>query len=152
MDTFTSSHDAAVDCDIFLSEYLDDGTAARKRSLLPKACLGITGCLEDGQGATAATTCGDGACSLHSLWGDVIRLSGVCTYFCEGARQKLCEAMPLTVNAIFDTACGPVVRVLLDNMCSDLIGHVMRKTREEPLMPGQPFGFFRFNLRKGSFQ
>ncbi len=147
MDPGTSSHDAAVDCDIFLSEYLDDGTAVRKRSFMPKACSGITGCLEDGQEATAAATCGDGACSLHSLWGEVISLSGIFTYYCEGARQKLCEAMPTAVNAILNSACGTAVRVLLDNICSDIIGHVMRKTREEPLMPGQPFGFFRLNSR-----
>ena len=58
MDPF--SYDANVDCELFLSEYGDD-----KCCILPKACLLFSGRFDDGQWATAAETCGDGACSIH---------------------------------------------------------------------------------------
>ena len=135
MDPF--SYDANVDCELFLSEYGDD-----KRCVLPKACLLFSGRLEDGQMATAAETCGDGACSLHSIWGSMISSPAGSPYYCKDARHKLCEEMPTDVSAISNSPCGTAVRILLDNIWCDIIASVMRKTRQEPLMPGLVFVSF----------
>ena len=110
MDPGFSSFDAAVDVEMFLSEYGDDDTAERKRALMPQKCQLFSGRLEDGQMATAAETCGDGTCSLHSLWGSVMWTPAGNTYFCEDAREKLCEAMPIDVTYILNSPCGAAVR------------------------------------------
>ena len=52
--------DAVVDCEMLVSDFQDDGSAIRKRSIMPKASLLISGILEHGETATAAETCGDG--------------------------------------------------------------------------------------------
>ncbi len=143
LDPGISTHDATVDNEMFLSEYSNDGTAVRKRPLLPRACTYFTGRLEGAEMATAAETCADGACSLHSIWGSVIFTPDGNYYDCEDARQKLCEEMPTDVGAISNSPCGPAVRELLDNIWSDAIGYIIRRTREEPSMPGllSPFSF-----------
>ena len=84
--------DAAVEHEILLSEYQGDGARV---SLMPRregegeACL-LTGRLDAGQMATAAATTGDGACSLHALWGTVIPTSQGNEYYCENPRDQLC--------------------------------------------------------------
>ena len=138
MNAGTSAHDATVDLAMFASEDENDDSADYKRVSLPKACWLYSGWLEDGQMATAAETCGDGACSLHCLWGSLISTPSGNIYYCEDARRKLCEAMPLDVSDMSNSPCGAAVRVLLDNMWSDTIGYVMRMARAEPLMPGYP--------------
>ena len=140
MDPGFSSFDAAVDVEMFLSEYGDDDTAERKRALMPQKCQLFSGRLEDGQMATAAETCGDGTCSLHSPRGSVMWTPAGNTYFCENARRKLCEAMPAEVSEIWTSPCGNAVRVLLDNVWSDVVGYCMRQTRQEPLLPGDSIG------------
>ena len=129
MDPF--SYDANVDCELFLSEYGYD-----KRCILPKACLLFSGRLDDGQMATAAETCGDGACSLHSIWGSVISTPAGSAYCCKDARHKLCEEIPTDVSVILNSECGTAVRMLLDNIWCDVIALATRKTREEPLIAG----------------
>ena len=52
--------------------------------------------------ATVAVTTGDGACSLHALWGTVIPTSQGNEYYCENPRDKLCYAMPAEVS---ETVC-----------------------------------------------
>ena len=143
LDPGISTHDATVDCDMFLSEYFDDGTAVRKRPLLPRACTDCAGRLEGAEMATAAETCADGACSLHSIWGSVISNPTGNYYYCKDARLILCDSMPTDVGAISNSPCGPAVRVLLDNIWSDAIDYIIRRTREEPSMPGllSPFSF-----------
>ena len=140
-DPGTSSHDFTVDCEMFLSEFEDVGIGDGKRPVMAKACLLYSGRLEDGQLATAAATVGDGACSLHSLWGSVIYTPAGSTYYCADARDKLCEAMPTNVNDISKSCCGAALRVLFENIWSDVIAYVMRKTRQEPFMPGLSFRF-----------
>ena len=123
----------------FVSENAADHMAIAKRHLVPKVCSDYFGRLDDGQEATAAETCGDGACSLHSLWGSVISSPFGNMYYCEDARRKLCEAMPIDVNDILSSPCGAATRALVDNLWSDVIGYVMRKTRQEAVVPGNCF-------------
>ena len=145
MDPGSSSHDATVDCEMFLSEYEDDGS--RKRHVMPQNAFPFfSGSFDDGQWATAAETIGDGACSLHSLWGSVISTPAGSAYYCEDARHKLCEEMPTDVSVILNSECGTAVRMLLDNIWCDVIASVMRKTRQEPLMPRLCFVSFAEHL------
>ena len=101
----SGSCDATVEHEILLSEYQDDGAPVRKRRVMPRRegpeCL-LTGRLDAGQMATAAATTGDGACSLHALWGTVIPTSQGNEYYCENPRDKLCYAMPAEVS---ETVC-----------------------------------------------
>ena len=103
---------------------------------MPNACALLSGRLEDGQMATAALTCDDGACSLHSLWGVVIATPAGGMYFCQDARQKLCDSMPDDVQDVRNSRCGTAVAELLDNLWCDVIGHSMRMTRGEAPRPG----------------
>ena len=135
-DPGTATYDASVDLEVFLSEDEADVMAIARRHLVPKVCEDYLGRLDDGQQATAAETCGDGACSLHSLWGSVISSPFGNMYYCEDARRKLCEAMPIDVNDILTSPCDAAARVLIDNLWSDVIGYIMRKTRQEAVVPG----------------
>ena len=123
-----------------ISDFREDGSAVRKDVLMPKASLLMTGLLDKGEAATAAETCGDGACSLHCLWGSVIPSPAGNMYFCEDARQKLCSAMPVEVSDILSTPCGDAVRTLLESMCSDAVDYCMCLTRNVSLKPGDGIG------------
>ena len=92
--------DSMLDCEMQISDFREAGSAARKDVLMPKASLLMTGLPDEGDTATAAETCGDGACSLHCLWGSVIPSPAGNMYFCEDARQKLCNAMPVEENHV----------------------------------------------------
>ena len=140
MDPGASNADAIVDCEMLLSDDWEDGLAGRKRLIIPKLCIFLFGLLEDGQMATAAETCGDGACSLHSLWGSVISTPAGNTYYCEDARHKLCEAMPIYVSDILNSACGAAARVMLENIWSDAIAFMKRRTLQEPSLPSDSVG------------
>ena len=140
MDPGASNADATVDCEMLLSDDWEDGLADRKRLIIPTPCIFSTGLLEDGQMATAAQTCGDGACSLHSLWGSVFSTPVVSTYYCEDARHKLCEAMPIYVSDILKSACGAAARLMLDNIFCDAIAFMKRRTLEEPSLPSDSVG------------
>ena len=50
--------------------------------------------LADGQLARAAATNGDGACSLHALWGTLRPQQGATEYYCTDARRAQYDAMP----------------------------------------------------------
>ena len=125
---------------MFLSEYGDDDKAARTRDLMPMKTGESTGRLEDGQMATAALTEGDGACSLHSLWGSVISSPLGNKYFCEDARRKLCVQMPTDVNDILNSRCGAAVRDLIDDTWTDLKAYVKRRIQKEDPRDGDEKG------------
>ena len=130
------SNDAAVDLEMYGGEYDDISDMKLKRPLLPKTSYLYSGRLEDGQTAMAAETCGDGACSLHCLWGSLISTPMGNTFYCEDARAKLVDAMPDNVDLILESSCGPAVRSLLANLWSDTISHVIRRMTGKPPMPG----------------
>ena len=132
--------DANLDYEMLLSDFEEDGRAKNTTFLMPKACLLVSGLVEQGADATAAETCGDGACSLHSIWGSVIPTPSGNMYYCENARQKLCNSMPVDVTDMLSTRCGDAVRRLLDSMLSDAVGSCMRLTRKESLTPGDSMG------------
>ena len=87
-------------------EYDDSSDVGPQRPLLPQPIYLYSGRLEDGQTAMAADTCGDGACSLHCLWGSLISTPAGNTFYCDDARAKLVEAMPDDVDVIFGSSCG----------------------------------------------
>ena len=58
------------------------------------AKLGISATVDD-VSYTAAATCGDGACGLHSLWGLPTKEAG--SLLCSDAREKLLEVLPALV-------------------------------------------------------
>ena len=107
--------------------------------MMPKACNVFTGFLEDGQTAKAARTCGDGACSLHSIWGTAIYNPTGNEYYCENARRKLCESMPTDVNTMLNSAYGSAVRAILDKTWSGTVDYVIGKTQQESI-PGESMG------------
>jgi hypothetical protein len=128
--------DSMIDHEVFMSECQDDASIVRGCSVMPNTCALLSGRLEDGHMATAAFTCDDGACSLHALWGVVINSPAGGMYFCEDARQKLCDTMPDNVNTILNTRCGTAVAELLDSLWADVTDYVMRMTRGEPARAG----------------
>ena len=96
----------------------------------------FSGKVEEDDMATAFDTCGDGACSLHALWGSVISTPVGNTYYCDDARHKLLVYMLIDVTTILNSPCGAAVQVLLENIWSDVILYVMRRTRREASLPG----------------
>ena len=84
----------------------------------------------------AAETCGDGACSLHCLWGSLMSTPAGNTFYCEDARAKLLEAMPDNLDMILASSCGAAVRSLFDQLWSDTVSHVIRLRMNEAPMPG----------------
>ena len=84
----------------------------------------------------AAETCGDGACSLHCLWGSLMSTPAGNTFYCEDARGKLLEAMPDNLDMILASSCGAAVRSLFDQLWSDTVSHVTRLRMSEAPTPG----------------
>ena len=125
------SCDAMVDVGMFLSEFGDEDEAARTRNLIP-AKIAPTGRLEDGQMATAALTAGDGACSLHSLWGNVKADMAGNMYYRKNAREKLLKSMPTDVTRILTSPCGPALRDIFDQHWRDLELFVKDLIRDWP--------------------
>ena len=138
-DPGTATGDASVDIDMFLAEHDVDSMALARRSLVPAVCWDYCGLLEDGQEARAAETKGDGACSLHALWGEVRPDRHANLYYCEGAREKLCEAMPSAAAEVLNSPCAAAARALMNNMWADAVAYVMRTTQQEAALPGHYF-------------
>ena len=80
--------DASVDLEILVPENDADVMAIATRHLVPTVCSNWMR-LDDGQLARAAETRGDGACSLHALWGLEISFRSRNEYYCEDARANI---------------------------------------------------------------
>ena len=115
-------------------------TAMHKDALMPKEMILATCLIEDRQFARAAVTWGYGACSPHCLWGSVVKSHTGNMYLCEEARRKQCEAMLTDANETLKSPCAAAIRELDANILSELIDYVMRRTKEEPSMPGDCMG------------
>ena len=132
-------------------EYDDSSDVGPQRPLLPQPIYLYSGRLEDGQTAMAADTCGDGACSLHCLWGSLISTPAGNTFYCEDARAKLVEAMPEDVDVIFGSSCGAALRSLCVQLWSDATSHIKRLRMGEHPRPGMCF-FFLSGVWAGNMQ
>ena len=134
-DPGTATCDASVDLEMFCSASNDGAVAIATRHLVPDVCSNWMH-LEDGQLARAGKTCGDGACSLHALWGSVTARPPNNEYYREDARANVCNAMPVDVHEILNSRCGAALRVLLHYLWSDVVGYRTRQMQQEAVWPG----------------
>ena len=135
--------DASVDLEMFCNQNELVDMVATGMLLSPTACSNWMP-LEDGQLARAAETCGDGACSLHALWGTLRSYNNRTDYFCEDARRTLCNAMPADVQELINSRCGAAAEALLEDLWTDVVDYRKRIMQHAALFPGE---FFFFTLR-----
>ena len=90
---------------------------------------------------TAALTCGDGACALHSVWGQSTALEeGVASHlFCEGARKYALLDAPLHLGQC-DPHASHAASIMMDFHKRDLVELAIARCKQERLTPYQQRG------------
>ena len=91
----------------------------------------LSGTIEDGSRWSAETTAGDGACALHSVWGEVVERSSGNTFFLEQAREKICDQIPTDMSLLCDLRLGGEVRDWLNRVRKDLVEHAKRSLPDD---------------------
>ena len=138
-DPGAATGDASVDLEMFATQsHPGDVVAIGTRQLAPTACSNWMP-LADGRLARAAETRGDGACSLHALWGTLIPCKDRTEYFCVDARTTLCNAMPIDPQEMLNSRCGAAVEALLHNLWADAVSYRMRAMQQQDFFPGCHF-------------
>ena len=138
-DPGAATGDASVDLEMFATQsHPGDVAVIGMPHLAPTACSNPMP-LADGQLARAAVTCGDGACSLHALWGTLIPCEDRTEYYCVDARTTLCNAMPIDLQELRNSRCGAAVEALLHNLWADAVSYRMRAMQQQDFFPGCHF-------------
>ena len=120
-DPGAATGDASVDLEMFaIQNHPGDAAVIRMPHLAPTACSNPMP-LADGQLARAAVTCGDGACSLHAIWGTLTPIGDRTEYYCVDARTTLCNAMPIDLQELRNSRCGAAAEALLHNLWADAV-------------------------------
>ena len=131
--------DAPVDLEMFaMQSHPGDAAAIGMRHRAPSACSNWM-VLADGELARAAETCGDGACSVHALWGTLTAIDDRTEYYCVDARTTLCNAMPIDLQELRNSRCGAAVEALLHNLWADVVSYRMRAMQQQGFFPGRYF-------------
>ena len=138
-DPGAATGDASVDLEMFATQsHPGDVVAIGMPHLAPTACSNWMP-LADGRLARAAETRGDGACSLHALWGTLTPIDYGIKYFCMNARTTLCNAMPIDLQELINSRCGAAVEALLHNLLADAVSYRMRAMQQQDFFPGCHF-------------
>ena len=137
--------DASADLEMFCAQsHPGDVAVIGMPHLAPTACSTWMP-LADGRLARAAETCGDGACSLHALWGTLTPMEYGIKYFCMNARITLRDAMPIDLQELINSRCGAAVEALLQNLWADAVSYRMRAMQQQDFFPGCHFPIFLDN-------
>ena len=135
-DPGAATGDASVDLEMFATQsHPGDAVAIGMPHLALTACSNWMS-LADGRLARAAKTCGDGACSLHALWGTLTPGDRGIEYLCLDARTTLCNAMPIDLQELRNSRWGAAAEALLHNLWADAVSYRMRAMQQQDFFPG----------------
>ena len=123
--------DGEVDVDLGLWDEVVENIEKAKRKVRVPRQLMLSGIIEDGSRWSAATTVADGACALHSVWGEVVERFSGNTYFLEQARERICGQIPTDMSLLHDQRLGAAVREWIDRVRMDLVEHCMRSSESD---------------------
>ena len=123
--------DGEVDVDLGLWEEVSEHIVKASSKIRVPRQLMLSGTIEDGSRWSAATTAADGACALHSIWGEVVEMLSSNTFFLEQAREKICDQIPTDLSLLCDVRLGVAVRDWLDRVRNDLVEHAMRLLQDD---------------------
>lgn len=118
--------DASLDMSMFFDEDVDEDERMACDGAFIKRLKNLAGSIEDGTEWTAASTCGDGACALHSLWGVPTLTPWGSWLFCEAARDMLLMSLPVDVGEVLAGECGVAARNMLEHVWCEQTLYAMR--------------------------
>ena len=137
-DTLNSASQMLPDVDIFPNE--DQPRSSRR----VERVLHLCGPLEDEESSryTAARTLGDGACGLHSCWGDVVeRDSDDPIIAMPDPRAELHRRLEAVSAVRLTQMLGLSFGALFESTCSDLVGRARQIVRGQDGLPEREINF-----------